>query len=89
MGAELIAKDLNQSVVYYKVTKVKRGYYKCTFKLLAENPRDYPDYQITDMLLREVEQQVTEAPQYYFWTHKRFKHMGKHDEWKEKYERKS
>ncbi|MFK5879432.1 MAG: lysophospholipid acyltransferase family protein [Flavobacteriaceae bacterium] len=87
VGAEQIAKDLNQAVVYYKVSKVKRGYYKCTFKLLAENPREFEDYQITDMLLREVEQQVAEAPQYYFWTHKRFKHMGKYEEWKEKYKR--
>ena len=87
VGAESIAKDLNQAVVYYKVSKVKRGYYKCTFKLLAENPREFEDYQITDMLLREVEHQVAEAPQYYFWTHKRFKHMGKYEEWKEKYKR--
>jgi KDO2-lipid IV(A) lauroyltransferase len=87
VGAEQISKDLNQSVVFYKVTKVKRGYYKCTFKLLAENPRDYPDYDITDLFLREVEKQVAEAPQYYFWTHKRFKHADKYDEWKEKYKR--
>ncbi len=87
VGAELIAKDLNQVVVYYEVSKVKRGHYKCTFKLLAENPREFPDYQITDMFLKEVERQVAAAPQYYFWTHKRFKHMGKYNEWKKNYKR--
>ncbi|MDC9722095.1 MAG: lysophospholipid acyltransferase family protein [Urechidicola sp.] len=87
VGAEKIAKELNQAVVYYKVSKVKRGHYKCTFKLLAENPREFEDYKITDMFLKEVECQVAEAPQYYFWTHKRFKHIGKYEEWKEKYKR--
>ena len=87
VGAEKIAKELNQAVVYYKVSKVKRGHYKCTFKLLAENPREFEDFKITDMFLREVEHQVAEAPQYYFWTHKRFKHMDKYEEWKEKYKR--
>lgn len=77
VGAELIAKELDQSVVFYDVSKVKRGYYKCTFKVLAENPNEYPDYKITDMFLREVEKQVQKAPQYYFWTHNRFKHKDK------------
>ena len=80
IGAEQIAKKLNQSVVFYEVSKVKRGYYKCTFKILAENPREFPDYQITELFLREVERQIEAAPQYYFWTHKRFKHRDKFDE---------
>ncbi|MDT0551789.1 lysophospholipid acyltransferase family protein [Urechidicola vernalis] len=80
VGAEQIAKKLDQSVVFYEVSKVRRGHYKCTFRVLAENPNEYPDYQITDMFLREVEKQVQKAPQYYFWTHKRFKHKDKFEE---------
>ncbi|OIQ37639.1 MAG: lipid A biosynthesis acyltransferase [Bacteroidetes bacterium MedPE-SWsnd-G1] len=80
VGAELIAKELDQSVIFYEVSKIKRGYYKCNFKVLAENPNEFPDYQITDMFLREVENQIKKAPQYYFWTHKRFKHKDKFDE---------
>ncbi|WP_455433268.1 LpxL/LpxP family acyltransferase, partial [Yeosuana marina] len=30
--------------------------------------------QLTDMFLHEVEKQIREAPEYYFWTHKRWKH---------------
>ena len=80
VGAEQIAKSLNQSIVFYEVKKVKRGYYTCTFRLLAENPREYPDYQITDIFLREVEKQIKTAPQYYFWTHKRVKHKDRFEE---------
>lgn len=85
VGAEQIAKALDQAVVYYEVTKVKRGYYKCTFRLIAENPKQYPDYQITDMFLEEVEKQINKDPQYYFWTHKRFKHKDKFEEYLESY----
>ena len=85
VGAEQIAKNLDQAVVFYEVTKVKRGYYKCTFRLLAENPKDYADYEITELFLREVEKQVYAAPQYYFWTHNRFKHKDKFDEFLNKH----
>lgn len=84
VGAEQIAKKLDQSVVFYEVSKIKRGHYKCTFRTLAENPKDFPDYQITDLFLREVEKQVVKAPQYYFWTHKRFKHKDKFEEFLKK-----
>ena len=85
IGAEQIAKNLDQAVVFYEVTKVKRGYYKCTFRLLAENPRDYADYEITELFLREVEKQVEKAPQYYFWTHNRFKHKDHFDTYLKKH----
>lgn len=76
-GAEMLAKRLDMNMVFVKVQKVKRGFYQATIVPLAENPREYPNYEITSMFLREVEKQIYEAPEYYFWTHKRWKHSGK------------
>lgn len=76
-GAERLAKKLDFTTAYLKVSKVKRGFYEAEIITLAENPNDYPDYQLTDLFLREVEKQIREAPQYYFWTHKRWKHRDK------------
>lgn len=73
-GAERLAKKLDLTTAYLKVNKVKRGYYEAEIITLAENPNDYKDYELTDMFLREVEKQIYEAPEYYFWTHKRWKH---------------
>lgn len=73
-GAERLAKKLDLTIAYLKVTKVKRGFYEAEIMSLAETPNDYKDYQLTDMFLREVEKQIYEAPEYYFWTHKRWKH---------------
>jgi len=76
-GAEMLAKKLDMNMVFIKVKKVKRGFYEATLMPLVDNPRDYPDYEVTSMFLREVEKQILEQPEYYFWTHKRWKHIGK------------
>lgn len=76
-GAEKIAKDLDLSVAYLKIEKVKRGYYEAEFITLAENARDYTDYEITDKFTRELEKQINNAPEFYLWTHKRWKHRDK------------
>ncbi len=73
-GAEMLAKRYDLEVVFAKVKKVKRGYYEATFVPIANNPKSIPDYEITDAYLKEVEQKILEAPEFYFWTHKRWKH---------------
>lgn len=76
-GAERLAKKLDLSTAFLKVTKVKRGYYEAEVMTLAENSNDYKNYELTDMFLSELEKQIYEAPEYYFWTHKRWKHKEK------------
>ena len=76
-GAEMIAKKLDIPVVFFKVKKVKRGFYETTFQTVTLNPREFKDYEITDMFAKYVEEQIKEAPEYYLWTHKRWKHKDK------------
>lgn len=73
-GAEMLAKKLDMPVVFFAVERKKRGYYEATFQTLAEHPTDFKDYEITDKFLKLVEAQIHEAPEYYLWTHKRWKH---------------
>ena len=73
-GAEMLAKKYDLNVLFVKVKKVKRGFYEATFVPITDNPRSIPDFEITNTFLREVEKQILEAPEYYFWTHKRWKH---------------
>jgi len=73
-GAEMLAKKYNMNVIFLKVKKVKRGYYQASFEVLSENASAVPNYEITDKFLKLVEQQIYEAPEYYLWTHKRWKH---------------
>ena len=73
-GTENLAKKLNMAVVYLKIEKVKRGYYEGTFIPLSTSPKEYKDFEITDLYIKEIEKQLHEAPEYYLWTHKRWKH---------------
>ncbi|MBR9853948.1 MAG: lipid A biosynthesis acyltransferase [Algicola sp.] len=77
VGGEEICKTNNIVPVYLKVQKLKRGYYQGTFKILFDDPTVVEDYKITDAFLRETEKSIREAPEYYFWTHKRWKHKDK------------
>ncbi|MBC2840494.1 lysophospholipid acyltransferase family protein [Robiginitalea sp. SC105] len=76
-GAEQICKKHGLPAVYLKVRKTGRGFYRAEIILLADDPKAVPDYGITDAFFREVEKSILEAPEYYFWTHKRWKHRDK------------
>ncbi len=73
-GAEMLSKKYDMNVIFLKVQKVKRGYYQARFEVLSDNAKEVPNYEITDQFLKLVEQQILEAPEYYLWTHKRWKH---------------
>jgi KDO2-lipid IV(A) lauroyltransferase len=72
-GTEELAKKLDFIPVYLQVKKVKRGYYSSRFVPLTESPVEHQDFEITRMFLNELESQIRETPQYYLWSHKRWK----------------
>lgn len=76
VGGEILCKKFDLPALYLKVQKIKRGYYQGTFIVLAANPKTVPAYGITDAFFREVELAIRQAPEYYFWTHKRWKHRN-------------
>lgn len=76
-GAESLAKKYDFIILYMSVNRVKRSYYEVSFEILAKNPNDFKNYEITDEFIKRTEKQIKEKPQYYFWTHKRFKHKDR------------
>lgn len=75
-GAEMLSKKFDMNVIFLRVKKLKRGHYEATFDILSKDVRSIPDYQLTDRFLTLVEQQINEAPEFYLWTHKRWKHKA-------------
>jgi KDO2-lipid IV(A) lauroyltransferase len=73
-GAEMLAKKYDMNVIFLRTKKIKRGYYEASFEVLSENAKEVPNYEITDQFLKLVEQQIYEQPEYYLWSHKRWKH---------------
>ena len=76
-GAEMLTKKYNMNMVYIDTVKVKRGYYETTFSLISSNSTNQSEYPLTDQFLQKVEDRVQKQPEYYLWTHNRFKHKDK------------
>ncbi|MGB7785640.1 MAG: lysophospholipid acyltransferase family protein [Salinimicrobium sp.] len=75
-GTEKLSRNLDMVVLYLHVEKVKRGYYEATFKPLSYEPAKEEPYAITRKYFDELEAQINKAPEYYLWTHKRWKHRN-------------
>jgi Kdo2-lipid IVA lauroyltransferase/acyltransferase len=73
-GAEMLAKKYDMNVLFLRNKRVSRGYYEGYFEILSENASEIPNYQISDTFIHLVEKQILEAPEFYLWTHKRWKH---------------
>jgi Kdo2-lipid IVA lauroyltransferase/acyltransferase len=74
VGAEVLAKNYDMNITFLKSHRTKRGYYEATIELLSDDVTSVPDYQISENFIRKVEEQIYEAPEFYLWSHKRWKH---------------
>jgi len=72
-GIERIARKQNQAVVYLEMTCPRRGYYKCQFQVMTRDPASLPEYAITNEYFHRLEQTINRAPQYWLWSHNRWK----------------
>ena len=72
-GPEKYALLYNLPVVFVHSQKIKRGYYKVNFTMLEENPSKTGKGEITEKFMRNLEQIIREEPQYYLWSHRRWK----------------
>ena len=74
-GPEALARHTNFPVLYQHVEKVKRGQYRTRFDLLAENPVSLPPDEILYRYVRKIESLIQSQPEFYLWSHKRWKHQ--------------
>lgn len=82
VGAETLAKKFNLVVINCATKRIKRGFYETEFQLIAEHPKDFENYEITDKYIELTEATVRAQPEFYLWSHKRFKHRNRYEEWK-------
>lgn len=73
-GVERIAKSTGFAVVYLDVTKTSRGVYEGVCKLISDNPKEEPEFAITERYIRAMEKTILRNPAYWLWTHKRWKY---------------
>lgn len=72
-GAEKIAKLMDFPVFYSEFSKTKRGYCQVEFQLITEHPKEKAEGEITEQFVRRMEQTIINAPEFWLWSHKRWK----------------
>ena len=73
-GTEVIAKKMNLPVVYATVKRIRRGYYEMFAETLVNDPKSYPEGQISEIYTQHLEQDIITQPETWLWSHRRWKH---------------
>jgi len=74
LGVEKYAVKYNYPVIYGVIKKIKRGHYQLEYRLVSDSPATSKQFEITESCSRINEASILDDPQYWLWTHKRWKH---------------
>ena len=73
-GVEKYSKEYDWPVVFVSISKSKRGHYEVEYSLITDKPTKQPYGKITEDFTKRLEQDIINQPQYWLWSHKRWKH---------------
>lgn len=73
-GTEKIAKHYGFEPWFVSVRRVRRGCYEAEFVKMHDDARSLPDFELTAIYYRMLEEMIRRRPELYLWTHNRFKH---------------
>lgn len=73
-GPAIISRKFNYPVIFQKTTRKSRGNYEVSFELLIEHPENFSEAEIMKKYIIKMEETIKVHPEYYLWSHKRWKH---------------
>jgi KDO2-lipid IV(A) lauroyltransferase len=73
-GIDRLSRKFNTDVYYLNVKRTKRGYYAVSFDLITNNPNEENKNAIAEKFMRKVEESIIEQPEYWFWSHRRWRY---------------
>jgi len=74
VGPEKVACKLNSVVLFGRTRKIKRGYYEVELVLITDKSKQSQRFEITEKSNRLLEQLIIENPEYWLWSHRKWKH---------------
>lgn len=72
-GPEKYAHQNNYPVFYIDIQRKKRGFYTVFLSVLAENPLELKDGEITQRYANKLETIIRKQPENWLWSHRRWK----------------
>jgi KDO2-lipid IV(A) lauroyltransferase len=72
-GAEQMAHRYDLAVVFVSLKKISRGHYLLHLNMICESPQNLPYGFITEQHTELLERQIRNQPEFWLWSHKRWK----------------
>ena len=72
-GTEKITKKYGFEAYYLDIVRGKRGHYRAKFIKMHNDPSSLPNFELTDLYYTYLEKSIRRNPEYYLWSHNRFK----------------
>jgi KDO2-lipid IV(A) lauroyltransferase len=73
VGIEKIAIKMDRPVCYFRVKKLKRGYYEMEIVPITQKPSQCRPFEITEAHVRLLEEDIIKNPEFWLWSHRRWK----------------
>ena len=79
LGPEKIARKLKMAVVFADIMKVRRGHYEVILTKICDDASQTKEYEVTNAHVRLLEKTIREKPEYWLWSHRRWKRTRPED----------
>ncbi len=73
IGTEKIGRQVNAVIYFADVTRPRRGYYECRLYRMVDDVNALKEFEVTDIYMQHLEVMIRRAPQYWLWSHNRWK----------------
>lgn len=75
-GPEAYVKKMKMPALYLRIGKPRRGFYTLTFEeLIADPQQNFADGEITRLYFNKLERDIRQQPEFWLWSHRRWKHQ--------------
>jgi KDO2-lipid IV(A) lauroyltransferase len=73
-GIDRLSRKFDTPVFYMQIERIRRGQYSVTFELITDKPKEEKELAIAERFIRKVEETIIKQPEYWLWTHKRWRY---------------
>lgn len=78
-GTERIARKVGAAIYFADIDRPRRGEYVCRLRRLTDRVEELPEFEPTRRYMQALEAMIRRAPQYWLWSHKRWKRQRNAD----------
>lgn len=79
LGPEKLGKLTGADLYFWQMDKIKRGHYCLTVLKYPGNIKTDPEFAFTKWHVKQLEEQIYRNPEYWLWSHKRWKYQYLYD----------